>query len=235
MLTLSNTNLMYDGDVQALFNVSLSVNTGELVTIVGGNGAGKTSLIRMVSGILPTHSGRIVFKGQDINGYSHHEIAELGMGHVAEGRQIFPTMTVLENLEVGGSLKRSRLRIRKNLQHVFELFPRLSERMSQLAGTLSGGEQQMLAMGRCLMAEPELILFDEPSLGLSPIMVQSMFRMIEHLHQTGMTIILVEQNVMASLKIADRGYVLENGSVVLEGTTDELLGHEGIRKSYLGV
>lgn len=235
MLTLTHTNLVYDHDVQALFDVSLHIDKGELLTILGGNGAGKTSLIRMISGILPCASGSIIFKGEDITHHDHTRIAEMGIGHVAEGRQVFPTMTVLENLEVGGSLKRSKKRIKSNLERMFTLFPRLQERMTQQAGTLSGGEQQMLAIARCLMGEPELMLLDEPSLGLSPIMVLTMFRMIEQLHQTGMTMILVEQNVMASLKIASRGYVLENGTITLEGTSHDLMHHDGIRQSYLGL
>ncbi|MBX9977548.1 MAG: ABC transporter ATP-binding protein [Alphaproteobacteria bacterium] len=234
MLDIKTLDLFYD-DAQALFGIDLAVKKGAITAIVGGNGAGKTSLIRTISGIYTPRSGHIFFEGQDITGLESHTIAELGIGHVAEGRQVFPTMTILENLQVGGSLKRSKTRMASNIDNVFELFPKLKERRFQQAGTLSGGEQQMLAIGRCLMAEPTLILFDEPSLGLSPIMVQEMFRMIVRLHAMGMTIILVEQNVVASLDIASRAFVLENGQVTLSGSASDLIHHEGVKKAYLGL
>lgn len=234
MLVVQNLDLFYD-DAQALFGVNLDVKKGELVAVVGGNGAGKTSLIRTLSGIYKPRNGQIFFEGHNITGWESHQIAELGMGHVAEGRQVFPNMTILENLQVGGSLKRSRHHMKQNLENVLTLFPKLKERLYQYAGTLSGGEQQMLAIGRCLMAEPTLILFDEPSLGLAPIMVQEMFRMIVKLHAMGLTIVLVEQNVVASLEIASRAFVLENGQVTLQGPASDLIHHDGVKKAYLGL
>ena len=234
MLRINALNLYY-GDAQALSNVSFYVEEGEIVAIVGANGAGKTSLIRTICGIHKPESGFVTFKGEDVTGLPSHKLCNMGIGHVAEGRQVFGSMTILENLEVGGLLAHSRSNIQKNLQKVFELFPRLQERQSQKASTLSGGEQQMLAIGRCLMGEPSIILFDEPSLGLSPVMVQEMFRIIHALHEQGMTIVLVEQNVVVSLEIANRAYVLENGTVTLSGTGKELLTHEGVRQAYLGI
>lgn len=234
ILEIKKLNLFY-GDAQALSNINIHVAKGELTAIVGGNGAGKTSLIRTITGVQKPQKGKILFEGKDITKLESHEIAELGVGHVPEGRQIFPTMTVLENLQVGGSLKRSRAHMKDNLERVFTFFPKLKERIEQLAGTLSGGEQQMLAIGRCLMAEPKIILFDEPSLGLAPIMVKEMFRLIDKLHQSGMTIVLVEQNVVASLEIASNAYVLENGEVTLNGDSKDLLHHEGVKKAYLGL
>lgn len=234
ILEIKKLNLFY-GDAQALSNINIHVAKGELTAIVGGNGAGKTSLIRTITGVQKPQKGKILFEGKDITKLESHEIAELGVGHVPEGRQIFPTMTVLENLQVGGSLKRSRTHMKDNLERVFTFFPKLKERIDQLAGTLSGGEQQMLAIGRCLMAEPKIILFDEPSLGLAPIMVKEMFRLIDKLHQSGMTIVLVEQNVVASLEIASNAYVLENGEVTLNGDSKDLLHHEGVKKAYLGL
>ena len=234
MLEVKNIDLFY-GDAQALSKVSLSVNSGELVAIVGGNGAGKTSLIRSVTGIERPRGGKIFFNGKEITHLESHDIAELGLAHVAEGRQIFPTMTIQENLQVAGSLKRSRKHIAENLERVYEFFPKLKLRKEQLAGTLSGGEQQMLAIGRALMEEPKMILFDEPSLGLAPIMVKEMFRLIRQLHEKGMTILLVEQNVMASLEIASKAYVLENGEITLSGTSKDLLHHGGVKKAYLGL
>ncbi len=234
MLKVKNVDLFYD-DAQALFGVNLEIGKGDLAAIVGGNGAGKTSFIRTLSGIYKARSGQILFEERDVTGLDSHGIAELGIGHVAEGRQVFPHMTILENLQVGGSLKRSKSRMNDNLDYVFNLFPKLKEREKQFAGTLSGGEQQMLAIGRCLMAQPSLILFDEPSLGLSPIMVQEMFRMIVRLHQMGLTIVLVEQNVVASLEIASKAFVLENGQVTLSGNASDLIHHEGVKKAYLGL
>lgn len=234
MLEVKNLDLFY-GDAQALSKVSLGVDSGELVAIVGGNGAGKTSLIRSITGIERPRGGKIFFNGKETTHLESHAIAELGLAHVAEGRQIFPTMTIQENLQVAGSLKRSRKHIGENLERVYEFFPKLKLRKEQLAGTLSGGEQQMLAIGRALMEEPKMILFDEPSLGLAPIMVKEMFRLIRQLHEKGMTILLVEQNVMASLEIASKAYVLENGEITLSGTSKELLHHEGVKKAYLGL
>ena len=234
MLEVKNLSLFY-GDAQALSKVSLSVEKGDLTAIVGGNGAGKTSLIRTIMGIHKPKKGKITFDGHEITTLESHEIVERGLAHIAEGRQVFPTMTIQENLEVAGSLKRSRGHLLVNLDRVFDFFPKLKERRTQLAGTLSGGEQQMLAIGRALMAEPKMILLDEPSLGLAPIMVKEMFRLIEELHKKGLTILLVEQNVVASLEIASKAYVLENGEITLSGSSQDLLHHDGVKKAYLGL
>jgi branched-chain amino acid transport system ATP-binding protein len=234
MLAVDNLDLFY-GDAQALDGVSLAAGQGEIVAIVGANGAGKSSLIRSIHGMQTPSAGRVTFKGADITGWPSHRVCELGVGHVAEGRQIFPNLSVLENLEMGATLKRARGAMAATLTRVLTLFPRLDERRRQAAGTLSGGEQQMLAIGRCLMGQPEMIMFDEPSLGLSPTMTQEVFRVIRTLHEDGLTILLVEQNVMASLKLAQRGYVLENGRVVLEGTGQSLLDSDRVRQAYLGL
>ncbi len=234
MLAVDKLDLFY-GDAQALDGVSLAAGQGEIVAIVGANGAGKSSLIRSIHGMQAPSAGRVTFKGADITGWPSHRVCELGVGHVAEGRQIFPNLSVLENLEMGATLKRARGAMAATLKRVLALFPRLDERRRQAAGTLSGGEQQMLAIGRCLMGQPEMIMFDEPSLGLSPTMTQEVFRVIRTLHEDGMTILLVEQNVMASLKLAQRGYVLENGRVVLEGTGQSLLDSDRVRQAYLGL
>ena len=226
---------LYYGDAQALEDVSLEVPKGEIVAIVGANGAGKSSLIRTIAGIEAFHSGSISFMGQAISGLEPHVICNLGIGQVAEGRQVFPSLTVLENLELGSLLPRARKGSRNNLDEVFGMFPRLAERRAQLAGTMSGGEQQMLAIGRCLMGSPELIMFDEPSLGLAPLVVQEVLHTIRLLNQRGMTILLVEQNVAVSLKISNHAYVLENGRVVMSGRGDELLHNDRVRQAYLGL
>jgi branched-chain amino acid transport system ATP-binding protein len=226
----------YYGDAQALSEVSIEVPEGSITAIVGANGAGKSSLIRTIAGIERPRAGRIAWRGQAIQGRPSHEICNLGIGQVAEGRQIFPTMSVLENLEVGSHLPRARKTKQAKLAEVFTLFPRLAERRSQAAGTLSGGEQQMLAIGRCLMGRPELIMFDEPSLGLSPALVGEMFRIIERLNrEDGLTIILVEQNVAASLQLAERAYVLETGRIVMSGSGADLLNDDRVRVAYLGL
>jgi branched-chain amino acid transport system ATP-binding protein len=226
---------LYYGDAQALSNVSLEVPGGAIVAIVGSNGAGKSSLIRTIAGIEPARIGRITFNGRDIQSLESHEICNLGIGQVAEGRQVFSSMTVLENLEIGAMVPRARSGFRRRLEEVYAFFPRLRERTRQLAGTLSGGEQQMVAIGRCLMAAPELIMFDEPSLGLAPLVVRDVFRTIRALGQRGITILLVEQNVAVSLKISQRAYVLETGRIVLAGTGDEVLASERVRQAYLGL
>jgi len=226
---------LYYGDAQALAGVSIEIAAGEIVAIVGANGAGKSSLIRTIHGIETPAAGRIRFDGVDITGWSSHRVCETGVGHVAEGRQVFPNLTVLENLEMGAFLKRARTAEKAALDHVFALFPRLAERARQAAGTLSGGEQQMLAIGRCLMGQPRLIMFDEPSLGLAPAIVQEMFRIVRRLNDEGLTVLLVEQNVMASLKIAHRGYVLENGRIELSDSGPALLTNDRVRKAYLGL
>jgi branched-chain amino acid transport system ATP-binding protein len=227
---------LYYGDAQALSGVSLDVPEGAITAIVGANGAGKSSLIRTIAGIERPRAGRITWRGQPIQGRPCHEICNLGIGQVAEGRQIFPTLSVLENLEVGAHLPRARGTRRATLAEVFDLFPRLAERRSQAAGTLSGGEQQMLAIGRCLMGRPELIMFDEPSLGLSPALVAEMFRIIERLNrERGLTVVLIEQNVAASLDLAAQAYVLETGRVVMSGSGAELLHDDRVRAAYLGL
>lgn len=234
MLTISDLDLCY-GDAQALDGVSIAVGEGEVTAIVGANGAGKTSLIRTIAGILRPSRGSIRFRGREIAGLPSHVVCNLGIGQVAEGRQIFPTLSVRENLEMGAVIPRARADADATFQRVLTMFPRLQERLGQAAGTLSGGEQQMLAIGRCLMGKPDLIMFDEPSLGLSPALVQELFRIIRNLADEGMTIILVEQNVAASLKLAARAYVLENGRVVLSGSGAELLADPAVKQAYLGL
>jgi branched-chain amino acid transport system ATP-binding protein len=234
LLQVGNLDLSY-GDAQALDGVSLEVRKGEIVSIVGANGAGKSSLIRAIAGMERAGAGKINFAGRDICGLDCHDICELGVGQVAEGRQLFPSLTVLENLEMGGLLPRARSQLKKTMIGVFELFPRLAERKKQLAGILSGGEQQMLAIGRCLMARPELIMLDEPSLGLAPNVVQQFLRTIHSLNEKGLSVLLVEQNVAVSLRISHRAYVLENGSIVMSGIGGDLLNDERVRRAYLGV
>jgi branched-chain amino acid transport system ATP-binding protein len=226
---------LYYGDAQALDDVSLSVDAGELVAIIGANGAGKSSLIRSIAGIERPRSGRIRFRGVDIVGLPSHRICELGIGQVAEGRQIFATLTVEENLDMGAMLRRARAKSAETRERVYAMFPRLAERRTQLAGTMSGGEQQMLAIARCLMGQPELIIFDEPSLGLAPALVHDLFRTIRSLNESGLTIMLVEQNVAVSLKLASRAYVLENGRMTLSGAGTELLADDRVRQAYLGM
>ncbi|MBV8652479.1 MAG: ABC transporter ATP-binding protein [Alphaproteobacteria bacterium] len=235
MLSVSDLDLFY-GDAQALDGVALEVAEGEIVAIVGANGAGKTSLIRTIAGMHRPARGSIRFEGAEIAGRPSHRICDLGIGQVAEGRQIFPNMSVLENLEMGAVIPRARSRRRATLEHAYTLFPRLAERRRQMAGTLSGGEQQMLAIARCLMGQPRLIMFDEPSLGLAPLVVQSVFGVIRRLNaEDGMTIILVEQNVAVSLGLADRGYVLENGRIVMTGAGKALLEDDRVRQAYVGL
>ena len=234
LLEVENLDLYY-GDAQALSEVSLSVEEGKIVAIVGANGAGKSSLIRTIAGIEKPRGGRVSFKGKDITGFESHATCDLGIGQVAEGRQIFPTLSVTENLEMGGLLPRARAKAKKTMDEVFAMFPRLAERRSQLAGTMSGGEQQMLAIGRCLMGQPELIMFDEPSLGLAPTVVQEVFHIIRTLNAAGITILLVEQNVAVSLKISASAYVLENGRIVMSGSGESLLHDDRVRQAYLGL
>jgi branched-chain amino acid transport system ATP-binding protein len=233
-LEIKNLDLHY-GDAQALSDVSLEVPEGQIVAIVGANGAGKTSLIRTIAGIETASSGSIAFKGRQIGRLPPHAICNLGIGQVAEGRQVFPTLSVLDNLQVGAMLPRARAGARQRLEEVFTMFARLAERKDQPAGTLSGGEQQMLAIGRCLMGAPDLIMFDEPSLGLAPIVVQEVLHTIRLLNQRGLTILLVEQNVAVSLKISQRAYVLENGRIVMSGAGSELLHDDRVRQAYLGL
>jgi len=234
MLRVSNLNVSY-GDAQALDHVSLDVREGEIVAIVGANGAGKTSLIRTIAGMQRPAEGRITFRGTDITGWPSHRICNAGIGQVAEGRQVFPTLTVRENLEVAALLPRARSKRADSLARVFAMFPILAERARQSAGTLSGGEQQMLAIGRCLMGQADLVMFDEPSLGLAPAIVQDVLKTIRQLNQDGLTCILVEQNVAVSLRLANRAYVLENGRITLMGTGAELLADDRVRQAYLGM
>jgi branched-chain amino acid transport system ATP-binding protein len=235
MLEIRNVDLFY-GDAQALDQVSLEVRDGEVVAIVGANGAGKSSLIRTIFGMHRPARGEIRFEGRNIVGEPPHRICNLGIGQVAEGRQIFPSMTVGENLEMGAVVPRARRGAAAALARILDLFPRLRERFRQRAGTLSGGEQQMLAIARCLMGQPRLIMLDEPSLGLAPIVVEDVFAAVRELNSRDrLTIMLVEQNVVQSLGLADRGYVLENGRVVMSGSGRQLLADDGVRRAYVGI
>jgi branched-chain amino acid transport system ATP-binding protein len=234
MLRVRDLDLYY-GDAQALGRVSLEVPRGDIVAIVGANGAGKSSLIRTIAGIEKSRAGSIVFHDRDIRNLEPHQICDLGIGQVAEGRQVFPSLTVQENLEMGAMLPRARSGAKEKLAEVYAMFPRLAERRGQAAGTMSGGEQQMLAIGRCLMGNPELIMFDEPSLGLAPLVVQEVLHTIRTLNERGMTVLLVEQNVAVSLKISKQAYVLENGSVVMQGKGADLLHDDRVRQAYLGL
>jgi branched-chain amino acid transport system ATP-binding protein len=235
MLSIRDLDLFY-GDAQALATVSLDVPAGELVALVGANGAGKSSLIRSIAGMERPRAGSILFRNQEITGRDSHVTANLGIGQVAEGRQVFPSLSVEDNLEVGALLPRARAKRTHTIKEVFSLFPRLAERRRQAAGTMSGGEQQMLAIGRCLMGLPELIMLDEPSLGLAPLVVRELFRTIRLLNQEkGITVLLVEQNVAASLKLAKHAYVLENGRIVMQGRGEDLLHDDRVRQAYLGL
>jgi branched-chain amino acid transport system ATP-binding protein len=233
-LDVRNLEVSY-GQARALNGVSFSVPSGSMNAVVGANGAGKTSLVRAIAGMLRPSGGQVLFNGIDITGLESSDTCELGIGQVAEGRQIFPTLTIDENLQLGSALKRSSRDYAVNLERVFDLFPRLVERRHQKAGTLSGGEQQMLAIGRCLMSNPIFIMFDEPSLGLSPLMVELVFSAILELKRSGMTILLIEQNVAESLALADFATVLESGKVVLAGTAADVAGDDGVRRAYLGL
>ena len=226
---------VFHGDAQALDGATLEVGEGEIVAIVGANGAGKTSLIRTIAGMHTPAHGRILFRGTNIAGWPCHRVCNLGIGQVAEGRQVFPTLSVAENLAMGAMLPRARASRVRNLERVYALFPILAERARQAAGTLSGGEQQMLAIGRCLMGAPELVMFDEPSLGLAPAVVQALLRTIRDLNHEGLTCVLVEQNVAVSLRLASRAYVLENGRVTLSGKGETLLADDRVRQAYLGL
>jgi branched-chain amino acid transport system ATP-binding protein len=234
MLRVEDIDLFY-GDAQALDAVSLDVEPGAIVAIVGSNGAGKTTLIRTIAGMYRPARGRIVFRDTDITGWPSHRVCDFGIGQVAEGRQVFPTLSVDENLDMGAMLPRARAARAKNRARAFALFPRLAERARQAAGTLSGGEQQMLAIGRCLMGAPELIMFDEPSLGLAPGIAHGVLEVIRDLNRDGITCLLVEQNVALSLKLASRAYVLENGRITLTGSGAELLSDDRVRSAYLGL
>jgi branched-chain amino acid transport system ATP-binding protein len=234
MLAVEDLDVFY-GDAQALDGVSLTVEEGSIVAIVGANGAGKTSLIRTIAGMHRPARGRIRFRGADIAGWPSHRVCDRGIGQVAEGRQVFPTLTVTENLDMGAMLPRARAHRTTNRDRVLALFPVLAERADQPAGTLSGGEQQMLAIARCLMGAPEFVMFDEPSLGLAPTIVRQMLETIRALNSEGLTCVLVEQNVAVSLRLASRAYVLENGRVTLSGSGMELLADDRVRTAYLGL
>lgn len=234
LLEVDKINVFY-GDLQALWDVSFEVHEGEKVVIVGANGAGKTTTLRTISGLLRPRSGEIRFMGQRIDRLPPHKIVELGIAHVPEGRRIFPRMTVLENLEMGAYIKRAREKFDDTLEWVFSIFPRLRERKNQIAGTMSGGERQMLAIARGLMSRPKLLMLDEPSLGLAPKLVLKVFEVIQRIGEEGVTILLVEQNVRHALELADRGYVLETGRITLSGTGEELLNNEYVKKAYLGM
>jgi len=223
------------GDFQALFNITLEIRAGEIVTLIGANGAGKTTTLRVISGLLRSQHGQLRFDGQDISKLPPHEIVMRGVSHVPEGRQLFPHMSVEENLALGAYITRVRPKLKDLIEEQFELFPRLKERRWQLAGTLSGGEQQMVALARGLMTAPKLLLLDEPSLGLSPKIVEEVFAKVHQIGKSGVTVLIVEQNVVDGLSISDRGYVVENGEITLQGTPKELLGNEQIRAAYLGL
>jgi branched-chain amino acid transport system ATP-binding protein len=234
MLSVENLDVFY-GDAQALDNIGIEIEQGAIVTIVGANGAGKSSLIRTIAGMHKPSRGRIVYRGTDITGWPSYKVCNLGIGQVAEGRQVFPTLTVAENLAMGALVPRAHAGRERNLDRVYAMFPVLAERRHQAAGTLSGGEQQMLAIGRCLMSDPELIMFDEPSLGLAPALVQSVLTTVRDLNRDGLTCVLVEQNVAVSLKLASHAYVLENGRITLAGSGEQLLRDDRVRQAYLGL
>lgn len=234
MLNIDKLNFSY-GDMQVIWGVDLTVNAGEIVTVVGANGAGKSTTLRNISRLVKWQSGSITFNGTDLSKYEPHEVVEMGIVQVPEGRKIFPEMTVLENLRMGSFIKSARPTRDENIDRVFTLFPRLKEREKQLGGTMSGGEQQMLAIARGLMTNPKLILMDEPSLGLAPLMVKFIFDIIQEINRQGVTVMLVEQNVYQSLRISHRAYVLETGRVVMTGSGEELLNDEHVKKAFLGM
>lgn len=233
MLNIENISAGY-GDLQVLFDVSLHVNDGECVALVGSNGAGKTSLLSVIGGHLPVMNGGVQWNGTELLDLPAMARAELGIAHIPQGRGILGTMNVMDNLLLGGYCKRVKARRQQNIEQVFGLFPKLRERQNQIAGSLSGGEQQMLAMGRALMSKPKLLMLDEPSMGLAPILVEQIFDIIRELHAAGTTILLVEQNAQAALSVADRAYVLETGKISLTGTGAELMASDAVRKAYLG-
>jgi len=233
MLKIENLEVTY-GNIKAIKGISLEVNQGEIVTLIGSNGAGKSTTLRAISGILKPRSGSITFNGERIDGVEGHEIVAKGICQSPEGRRIFPKMTVDENLDLGAFLRNDKNEIANDRQRVLELFPRLQERIDQKAGTMSGGEQQMLAVGRALMGSPKLLLLDEPSMGLAPVLVEMIFETIEKINKQGTTILLVEQNALAALNVADRAYVLESGSIKMSGKAKDLISNDEVTKAYLG-
>lgn len=233
LLEVNNLEVFY-GVIQAIKGISFHVDEGELVTLIGANGAGKTTTMQSVMGLIHAKSGDIIYDGQRINNIPSHKIVHLGMTQVPEGRRIFAELTVYENLIMGAFIQKDKTIVRSDMEKVFELFPRLKERRNQVAGTLSGGEQQMLAMGRAIMSRPKLLMLDEPSMGLSPLLVDLVFDIIKQLHNNGTTILLVEQNAGKALDISDRAYVLENGKITLQGTGKELAESDSVKKAYLG-
>ena len=233
MLEIKDLKVSY-GMIQAIKGISFEVNKGEVIALIGANGAGKTTILHTITGLLNADSGSVTYEGKDITRMPGHKIVSMGIAHVPEGRRVFANMTVLQNLKLGAYTRKDKAEIAKTLEMVYTRFPRLKERKNQLAGTLSGGEQQMLAMGRALMSHPQIILMDEPSMGLSPIFVNEIFDIIEEVSKSGTTVLLVEQNAKKALSIADRAYVLETGNIVLEGKASELLDNDSIRKAYLG-
>lgn len=233
MLTVDNINVYY-GAIHALKGISVEVTEGEIVTLIGANGAGKSTILRTISGLLKPKSGKIVFEGKEIGGMAAQNIVSLGISQVPEGRRVFANMSVMENLELGAYIRSDKKEIQQDLNKIFERFPRLAERRSQLAGTLSGGEQQMLAMGRALMSRPRLLLLDEPSMGLAPLLVKEIFSIVQEINSTGTTVLLVEQNAHMALSIAHKAYVLETGRITLSGSAKELAASEDVKKAYLG-
>ncbi len=225
---------VYYGVIQAIKGISFEVNEGEVIALIGANGAGKTTTLHTITGLLSPKKGSVIFEGQDITKVPAHKIVSLGMAHVPEGRRVFAELTVYQNLKMGAYTRKDKAEIEETLQMVYKRFPRLEERKNQLAGTLSGGEQQMLAMGRALMSHPKIIVMDEPSMGLSPILVNEIFDIIKEVSASGTTVLLVEQNAKKALSIADRAYVLETGKIVLEGDAKELMNDDSIKKAYLG-
>ena len=233
MLEIKDLEVFY-GMIQAIKGISFEVNQGEVIALIGANGAGKTTTLQTITGMLQAKKGHIIFEGTDITKVPGHKIVSMGMAHAPEGRRVFSHLTVYENLKLGAFTRKDKNEIEETLQKVYKSFPRLEERKNQLAGTLSGGEQQMLAMGRALMSKPRIILMDEPSMGLSPIFVEEIFRIIREISAAGTTVLLVEQNAKKALSIADRAYVLETGNIVLSGDAEELMNNESIKKAYLG-
>lgn len=233
MLRLENINTYYD-NIHAIKGIDLVINKGEIVTLIGSNGAGKTTILGTITGLLKLKVGKVIYKGNDITNISPGKIVKLGISLSPEGREVFPQLTIYENLKLGAYTRKDKKEIQESFEMVYELFPRLKERSTQIAKTLSGGEQQMLAIGRALMSKPELLLLDEPSLGLSPNLVQLIFKLIKDINKQGMTILLVEQNAKMALKLADRGYVLETGKIIMEGNAKDLLVDDKVKQAYLG-